>query len=144
MYLLDTNVISELRKSDSKRIAPAVERWVNAQTLDRLCLSVISVFELERGVLLVERRDQVQGGLLRKWLNEKVFPAFENRIVPIDTRIARTSAALHVPNPMPERDSLIAATALAHHMTVVTRDTEPFQRCGVNVINPWETAERAK
>ncbi len=143
MYLLDTNVISELRKSGSHRISPAVARWFDTQPIDRLYLSAISVFELERGVLLMERRDSAQGRLLRTWLNEKVTPAFENRIVPIDAPIARRCAALHVPDPIPERDSLIAATALAYQMTVVTRDTAPFERCGVSVINPWEPTERA-
>ena len=137
MFLLDTNVISELRKSRTRRIDPHVQRWADTQPAESLFISVVNVLELELGVLLTERRDKPSGKVLRRWLEEKVMPAFKGRILDLDQPIARRCAAMHVPDPAPDRDSLIAATAMHHQLTVVTRDTEPFERCGVALLNPW-------
>lgn len=134
MYLLDTNVVSELRKAG--KADPQVHRWASSVAPSVLFLSVISVLELELGVLLVERRDVRQGTVLRGWLENRVLPAFEERVLPIDTAVARRCAALHVPNRHSDRDALIAATALVHGFTVVTRNIGDFP-ASVPVLNPW-------
>ncbi|AEU34577.1 type II toxin-antitoxin system VapC family toxin [Granulicella mallensis] len=141
MYLLDTNVVSELRKVRSGRADRHVADWANSVDASDLYLSAITIQELEIGVLLVERRDFSQGAMLRAWLNNYVLPAFDNRILAIDTAIAQRSAHLHVPDPRPVRDGLIAATALVHGMTVVTRNTADFATTGVLLLNPWTSVK---
>jgi toxin FitB len=138
MFLLDTNVISELRKARAGKADRNVATWVQTVPAGGLFLSVIVIQELEIGVLLAERRDPTQGSLLRIWLDEHVLPAFAGRILPVDTPVARRSAALHVPDPRPVRDGLIAATALVHGMTVVTRNIADFVTSGVPLLNPWD------
>lgn len=137
MFLLDTNVVSELRKAKSGKADMNVAEWAAGVPAGALFLSAISLLELETGVLLVERRDPAQGAILRSWLENHVLPAFENRVLPVDTAVARCCARLHVPNPCPERDALIAATALVHGMTVVTRNVSDFLATGVPTLNPW-------
>ena len=139
MYLLDTNVVSELRKVRAGKADPNVVRWADSVDANELYLSVISVQELEIGVLLVERCDAVQGAMLRSWLNDQVLPAFSGRIITVDTRVALRSARMHVPDPHPVRDGLIAATALVHGMTIVTRNVDDFIRTGGMVLNPWQS-----
>lgn len=139
MYLLDTNVVSELRKARAGKADPNVVRWADSVNAGELYLSVISVQELEIGVLLVERRDSIQGTMLRTWLNDHVLPAFAGRILPVDTMVALRSARMHVPDPHPVRDGLIAATALVHGMTIVTRNVDDFIRTGSMVLNPWRS-----
>jgi toxin FitB len=139
MFLLDTNVVSELRKIRLGRADAGVARWADSVETVDLYLSSITVQELEIGVLLAERRDPPQGALLRTWLDQHVLPAFAGRILTVDTAVAQRSARLHVPNPRPVRDGLIAATALVHGMTVVTRNVADFEPCGVAWLNPWDT-----
>jgi predicted nucleic acid-binding protein len=134
-YLIDTNVWSELR--NRSRADSNVRTWAESANPAELYLSVVTVFELERGVLLIARRDAEQGSRLRRWLEERVLEPFDGRILPIDALIARRCAALHVPDPRPERDALIAATALTHGLTVVTRNVGDFQPMGVALLNPW-------
>lgn len=137
MYLLDTNVVSELRKVHSGKADPQVSKWADRVDAADLFVSAITVQELEIGVLQMERRDGPQGTLLRAWLDNHVLPAFAGRILPVDAAVARRTAALHVPNPRPLVDGLIAGTALVHGMTVVTRNEADFAPTGVNVLNPW-------
>ena len=137
MYVLDTNVVSELRKARDGKADKAVVGWAASVRPSILFLSVVTILELEQGVLLVERRDPAQGGVLRTWLEAQVLPAFAGRILPIDTQVAQRCARLHVPDPRADRDALIAATALAHGMTVVTRNIADFAPTGVPVIDPW-------
>lgn len=137
MFLLDTSVLSELRKVGSGRADAKVAAWSAAVHPNRTFISAISVLELERGILQVERRDRVQAMLLRRWLDEHVLPVFASRVLAVDTTVAQRCAGLHVPNPRPERDALIAATALVHGMTVVTRNVPDFESTGVSVMNPW-------
>lgn len=137
MYLLDTNVVSELRKAGAGRADPNVTRWAASVPTPRLFISAITLMELEAGVLLMERRDPRQGALLRTWMSAQVVPAFAGRVLPVDETVALRAAALHVPNPGPERDTLIAATALAHGLTVVTRNISDFEPTGVPWVNPW-------
>ena len=137
MYLLDTNVVSELRKVRAGKADAKVATWADSVDAPELYLSVITVQELEIGVLLAERRDPAQGAILRAWLDDHVLPAFAGRILPVDSAVAQRSARLHVPDPRPLRDSFIAATALVHGMTVVTRNAADFEPAGVPILNPW-------
>lgn len=137
MYVLDTNVVSELRRARAGTADPRVVAWAGGVPAASLFLSVISILELEHGVLLVERRDAVQGALLRAWLADRVLPAFHDRTLPVDRLVAIRCATLHVPEPRADRDALIAATALVHGMTVVTRNVADFAPTGVEVLNPW-------
>ena len=138
MYLLDTNVVSELRKVRAGKADANVARWVRGVPAASLFLSAIVVLELETGILLVERRDPVQGAILRAWLDEHVLPAFDGRILSVDTAVTRRAAALHVPDPRPVRDGLLAATALVHGMTVITRNLVDFKTTGAALLNPWD------
>jgi predicted nucleic acid-binding protein len=138
MLLLDTNVISELRKIKTGKINPNVKKWAESVITTQLFLSVITLLELEMGIASIERRDITQAQLLRAWLNHQVLPAFNGRILSIDTKVALCCGRLHVPNPCSERDALIAATALVHQMTVVTRNVADFKSTGVTILNPWE------
>lgn len=138
MYLLDTNVISELRKAKSGKADKHLLAWANGVSAASLFLSVMTILELETGILLVERRDPTQGALLRSWLSTHVLPSFTDRILPVDTAVAQCCAKLHVPDPRSDRDALIAATALVHGMTVVTRNVADFEPSGVEIINPWQ------
>jgi predicted nucleic acid-binding protein len=138
VYLLDTNVISELRKSKGSKVDKKVVEWAASLSASSLFLSVITVLELEIGTLLVERRDSTQGRILRNWLNSSVLPAFSGRILSIDTAVVQRCALLHVPMPRADRDALIAATALTHGMTVVTRNVADFEYTGVAIYNPWK------
>lgn len=142
MYLLDTNVVSELRKIRLGKADPHVAAWADSVDAAELHLSVITIQELEIGVLLTERRDPAQGAVFRAWLNEHVLPAFAGRILSVDTAVALRSARLHVPDPHPVRDGLIAATALVHGMTVVTRNVADFEPTGVQTLNPWNRPEQ--
>ena len=140
MYLLDANVVSELSMVRLGKADVHVAEWADSVDAADLYVSVITLQELEIGVLLVERRDPAQGAVLRAWLDAHVLPAFNGRILSIDTAVAQRSARLHVPDPRPVRDGLIAATALVHGMTVVTRNVADFEPTGVVVLNPWTHA----
>lgn len=137
-YLLDTNVISELRKTGDGKADPHVVTWINAEDTASFFISAITILELERGVLGVQRRDAVQGARLRAWLDNHIRPEFSGRILPIDDAIATRCAYLHVPNRRNEADALMAATALIHGLTVVTRNVRDFEGTGVVVIDPWQ------
>ena len=138
MFLLDTNVVSELRKSKVRTANQGVSDWADNVPAALMFVSVITLHELEQGILLAEHSDPIKGKLLRRWLDSSVLPAFADRILPVDTAIARRAAALHVPDPAPFRDGLIGATALVHELTVVTRNLRDFERFdNLGIINPW-------
>ncbi len=137
MFVLDTNVIAELRKASSGKADRNVTAWARQVPTMSLFVSVISILEIELGVRLAERRDPKQGAVLRRWMTGSVLTAFSGRVLPIDTEIAVECARLHVPDPRSERDAMIAATAIVHHMTVVTRNTSDFIATGVDVLDPW-------
>jgi toxin FitB len=139
MYVLDTNVVSELRKAKAGKADPNVVAWARSVPVPSLYLSAVTVLELEIGVLLVERRDPTQGSLLRTWLLDHVLTAFADRVLAVDTTVAVTCARLHVPDPRADRDALIAATALAHGMKVVTRNVADFEPLDIPVLNPWNS-----
>jgi predicted nucleic acid-binding protein len=138
MFVLDTNVVSELRKARHGTADAHVVDWANKADAAALYISAITVLELETGVLRMERRDARQGAALRAWLHDQVLTEFKDQVLAIDTAVARCCAGLHVPDPRSERDALIAATALVHGMTVVTRNTADFAATGVALLNPWE------
>ena len=137
MFILDTNVISELRTGKPSP-TEAVVRWSKTQLASQLFLSVVTIFELEKGILLLERRTPSQGKNLRLWLENVKFK-FGDRVLPYTVDTATVCASLHVPNPKPERDAMIAATAIEHKFTVVTRNVADFANMGVDLINPWQT-----
>ena len=137
MYLLDTNVISELRKTANGKAHPNVVLWAESVASANLFISVITILEIEKGILKVERQDEEQGAILRAWLEKHVIPAFQSRILPLDIAIAQRCARLHIPDPKPERDSIIAATALVHGLELVTRNTKDFESIELKLINPW-------
>jgi predicted nucleic acid-binding protein len=139
MYLLDTNVVSELRKAKAGKANPSVTGWARSVPTGSLFLPAIVIHELELGTLLIERRDPSQGALLREWLDNHVLPVFAGRILAVDTAVARRAAALNVPDPRPFRDGLIAAAALVHSMTVVTRNVADFKPTGAVLLNPWDS-----
>jgi len=139
MFVLDTNVVSELRKAKAGKADRNVAAWASRVPASSLYVSAITILELETGVLLVLRRDPEQGALLRAWLDQSVLPAFSSRVLPVDTAVAQRCAALHVPDPRSERDALIAATAMVHNMTVVTRNVADFATTGAPLLNPWDT-----
>jgi predicted nucleic acid-binding protein len=137
MYVLDTNVISEFRKASIGKADRQVVAWANSVPLESMFLSSVCILEMELGTLMMERRDAMQGAILRAWLEDFVLPSFAERILVVDTPVALRGAALQVPNPRSYRDVLIAATALVHGMTVVTRNVKDFKDTGVALLNPW-------
>jgi predicted nucleic acid-binding protein len=138
MYLLDTNVISELRKVKLGKANHSVIAWADSVSAECLFLSAMTIFELELGILLLERRDPTQAAVLRSWLTSYVSPTFLERTLSIDIAIAQRCAKLHVPDPCADRDAMIAATALVHGMTLVTRNVDDFRTMGVKILNPWK------
>lgn len=142
MYLLDTNVVSELRKAKTGKADKNVVAWAGGVPATRLFLSAITILELETGILLVERRDPQQAAVLRAWLDGQVLPSFAGRILAVDTAVAQRCAKLHVPDPRSDRDALIAATALVHGMAVATRNVADFEPTGVGIVNPWNVYSR--
>lgn len=138
MYLLDTNVVSELRKYKSGKANTNVVSWASEQSNALLFISVITVMELETGILLKTRKDPAQGKVLEKWFRDQVLTTFKNRILPFDDQVALECAKLHVPDRRSDRDALIAATAIVHSMTVVTRNIDDFVDTKCKLINPWK------
>lgn len=135
MFLLDTNAISELRRP--ARANPGLLAWAGGVPPADLFISAITLFEVELGAGQVSRRNATQGAVLRAWIDTQVIPAFRGRILPVDADVAQRCATLHVPDPRPHGDSLIAATALVHRLTVVTRNVRDFEPIGVPLFNPW-------
>lgn len=141
MYLLDTNVISELRKAGDGKADANVITWLSSVDAATFYLSAVTVMEIELGILRIERRDPAQGGRLRGWMNNHVLPEFADRTLSVDTAVALRCAALHVPDPCSERDAFIAATALVHGMTIVTRNIADFKSTSVPLLNPWDAVQ---
>ena len=141
MFVLDTNVVSELRKVRLGKANTNVKAWAESVDAADLFVSAITIMELELGVLSIERKDATQGAMLRSWLEQQVLPEFARRTLPVDTAVAQRCARLHVPDKRSERDALIAATALVHGMTVVTRNTADFVLTGVSLIDPWQVSQ---
>lgn len=141
MFVLDTDVVSELRKVQIGKSDLNVAAWAQSVDAADLFVSAITLMELELGVLSIERKDAAQGAMLRSWLEQHVLPEFSRRTLPIDTAVALRCARLHVSDKRGERDALIASTALVHGMTVVTRNVTDFKPTGVTILNPWEVQQ---
>lgn len=135
MFLLDTNVVLELRRPARANLC--LVAWSEARRSSELYLSAISILELEIGALRIGRRDKPQAETLFRWI-EQTIDAFGERVLPIDLDVARRCAPLHVPDPRPDRDAYIAATALVHNLTIVTRNVRDFEGTGVKLLNPWD------
>ena len=140
MFLLDTNVVSELRKLGDGKADARVVAWVARRDAASIYISALTLMELELGILRIERRNAGQGQLLRTWMERHVLPEFAERTLPVDSVVALKCARLQVPDPRAERDALIAATAIVHGMTVVTRNVTDFETTGAAVVDPWAKA----
>lgn len=144
MFLIDTNVVSESRKIGAGAADGNVVAWLAATAPSATFLSAMTLFELDLGVVRAERRDAARGARLRRWLDRVVRPGFSGRVLPMDDAVAVACAGLHVPDPVSERDGWIAATALTHGLTVVTRNVADFAATGVDVLNPWDARPPAQ
>ncbi|MBN6067169.1 type II toxin-antitoxin system VapC family toxin [Aggregatibacter actinomycetemcomitans] len=137
MYLLDTNIVSELRKLEKGRADPNVTKWFQQVDLQQAYLSVITLFEIKIGILQLIRHDAQQATILQNWFTNTLLPNFENRILPLDQNVALACAELHIPDKKPLNGSYLAATAKVHHLKMVTRNLKDFQHSGVEIINPF-------
>lgn len=138
MYLLDTNIVSEGRKLGTPRVDPRAARWFARIDVETTFLSAMTLFELERGVQQLERRDATQGLMLRRWLGDQVMASYEGRILPLSGAVALVCAGLHIRDPKSERDAWIAATAIDAGLSLVTRNVGDFAKMGAKLINPFE------
>jgi len=138
MYLLDTNIVSESRKLGTPRIDPVAAHWLDRIDAADTFLSAMTIFELERGIRQMERRDAAQGTTLRRWFTDQVMTTYEARILPLSGVVAIICAGLHIPDPKAERDAWIAATAMEAGLTLATRNVADFAQMGVAVVNPFE------
>lgn len=135
-YVLDTNVVSALRVRGRNR---SVEAWAASLLVADQFVTATTIAELERGVVGKERSDPAQGEVMRRWFEERVLPAFADRVLPFDLPAARILATYRVPQDAPFDDALIAAIAQAADMIVATRNTKHFEPLGVRCLNPWDS-----
>jgi predicted nucleic acid-binding protein len=133
-FLLDTNVLSELRKAE--RSHPSLYAWTEVTGWNTLHTSWIAIAEVNRGIRMIRRRDKPQAEVLQAWLTE-ILRRLRGRILPVDQEVAEIWAELMVPKPRAPFDMLIAATARAHGLTLVTRNVRDFTTCGIDLFDPW-------
>lgn len=138
MYLLNTNIISELKKLDSGKIHPQVQRWAYSINLMQTKISVVSITEIRTGILSLARKDQAQAASLDNWFTNRLLPAYRTRTLSVDTEVALICAQLHIPAKRPINDAYIAATAIAHNLTLVTCNVRDFQGLPLMLENPFE------
>ncbi len=138
MFLLDTNIISESRKLGTARLDPHAARWFAQVDVETSFVSAMTIFELERGVRQMERRDPKQGAVLRRWLDDQILTIYEKRTLPLTRAVALICSGLHIPDPKSERDAWIAATAIDAGLTLVSRNVGDFANMGVALLNPFD------
>jgi toxin FitB len=138
MFLLDTNIISESRKLGTARVNPHAARWFGQADVEASFISAMTIFELERGVQSMERRDAKQGAVLRRWFDDQIMTIYEHRTLALSREVALICAGLHIPDPKSERDAWIAATAINAGLTLVSRNVGDFANMGVTLFNPFE------
>lgn len=134
-FLLDTNVLSEIRKGRNGN--DGVRRWASSEDEAHFALSVISIKEIEYGILSKLRSDPDQSIIFRLWLDHHLLPRYADRILDVNVEVAQRAAAFDVPDPRPVADGLIAATAIVHNLTVVTGNVRHFRPMGVPLLNPF-------
>lgn len=134
MYLLDTGIVFELRNAKAGRTDPGLAAWAASIAREDMFISALTLLELEDDAAQFERKDKAAGAALRAWIGEQVMRAFEGRILPVDAAIARRRGTLAYPG---ARDGLLAATALEHGLTLVTRNVAAFKAGRVKTFNPW-------
>lgn len=137
MYLLDTNVISELRKIPKSTADKNVMAWAKSVDSTLMFMSTITIFEIELGIQLHRQKDATQSLMLHDWFHGHVMPLFAGRVLPVNEIIALTAAELNCPNRRPLNDSLILATGKVHQLIIVTRNEKDFEGAGIKVLNPW-------
>lgn len=140
MYLFDTNIVSELRKMANGKIDPNVRAWLAQISPSETWISVVTVSEIQTGILNLARKDPSQSLILKQWFEHQVLPHYATRILPIDTKIALLAAELHIPNKRDINDAYIAATAQIHDLTLVTRNVKDFQNIDLKLFNPFQAA----
>lgn len=140
MYLLDTNIISEGRKLGTSRVDPHAALWFAQIDVETTFVSAMTIFELERGVQQIERRDRAQGLVLRRWLDDQIMTTYERRTLPLSREVALICAGLHIPDPKSERDAWIAATAIEARLILVSRNVSDFDAMGIELLNPFDRA----
>jgi predicted nucleic acid-binding protein len=133
-YLVDTNVISELRKGG--RCHPGVASWFAEVSSEEIYLSVLTMGEIRKGIENIRRRDESAAKTLEAWLGE-LIATHSNRILPVDEAVAEQWGRFNVPDPLPVLDGLLAATASVHGLTLVTRNVKDVERTGVACLNPF-------
>ena len=138
MYLLDTNIVSELRKLETGKIHPQVYRWIKSNGFTHTYISAVTLAEIQTGILSLARKDQAQAASLDNWFTNRLLPAYRTRTLSVDTEVALICAQLHIPTKRPINDAYIAATAIAHNLTLVTRNVRDFQGLPLMLENPFE------
>ena len=138
MYLLDTNIVSELRKLETGKIHPQVYRWIKSNGFTHTYISAVTLAEIQTGILSLARKDQAQAASLDNWFTNRLLPAYRTRTLSVDTEVALICAQLHTPTKRPINDAYIAATAIAHNLTPVTRNVRDFQGLPLMLENPFE------
>lgn len=138
MYLLDTNIVSELRKLETGKIHPQVYRWIKSNGFTHTYISAVTLAEIQTGILSLARKDKAQAASLDNWFTNRLLPAYRTRTLSVDTEVALICAQLHIPAKRPINDAYIAATAIAHNLTPVTRNVRDFQGLPLMLENPFE------
>lgn len=139
MYLLDTNVISQIRKVNHPKCPPIFKTWFDKVDLNHCYLATITLFEIERGILQKAHKDKMQADMIRHWFEHQIKPEFAERVLSLDMPNALKTAYFHVPNPAPLIDSFLAGIAISHELILVTRNTKDFIGFdGIKLLNPFE------